>query len=108
MAGAEVEGAAEAAVAAEEAEEAPWAVEVVAAVSFSKLILSIYLNIYEGNRFTNSRIDNSTSHQHLLLLLLLPLRHQVLAAVVEAAAAVAVALAEGVVEAEEVDSNQTM
>lgn len=42
------------------------------------------------------------------MLLLLPLRHQVLAAVVEAAAAVAVALAEGVVEAEEVDSNQTM
>ena len=51
------------------------------------------------------------------MLLLLPLRHQVLAAVVEVLAAVvevlaavveaAVALAEGVVEAEEVDSNQT-
>ena len=66
-------------------------------------MLSIYLNMYDGNRFTTrkSRIDNSNSHQDLLLLL--PLRHQVLAAVVEAA----VALAEGVVEAEEVDSNQT-
>ena len=76
-------------------------------------MLSIYLNMYDGNRFTTrkSRIDNSNSHQDLLLLL--PLRHQVLAAVVEAAVALAavveaaVALAEGVVEAEEVDSNQT-